>query len=1087
MRVATVRWSSRCACASASQRPPAFAPPRPVPVPRSSFAVSICDCSTSDNEQQVPKEALDALGNVVSGGSEADKADLAALLAQRLREPSISVKLKVLRVIMVLAGRGGSSFAEHLRVGTLSEMQAHTEFQAPPDPKHGEKPKLMIRAAAVKCIRTVEEQLAAPSQPGPGPGGGLLVAAVEQLTAKVQQMDAKSVALDERLVGLEAWLADVEDKLATRSAASPEPSGDSAMIQALQEGQATTNTRLSQLDAAGDRLSSVEGQLAAVQEGLAEAKSSVTTATDSSDRRFAEQQQALEAVRSELAGIASSVSTLDASCASSTKAAAASLAALEANVARDLKQLQAAPAAGQGDTLGAATRDELDALKGQLADIHERLGEQESLVSVVDETVTATKADLSQLVTEQVAALESVVAERVDSAVSSWQNRAPASKQDEDPQPTSVTSEQFSQWSDLQTRRMSALEQQFASSAAELAEARESSADSTAALRKLDEKLSSHLQSLDAALSDIAGIRTDLSALERSQFSTVEASTDSMTKLRTDLEQQREQIKAIETKVAAQPQSAPGVETAELDSLQARVDDYQASVDARIVEKVEAAVSSLNGLCIGDRCEVLTDGCRGNGTIGYTGSVDGKDGIWLGVELDDAKGRNDGSVQGRRYFSCAQGHGVFISPSKVRKIAVSEAMASALEEERGVTLATLQLLREDRAKDYETHSARAQRNEAKLAEVEKRGAEMAETIQTTQSQFGQLKEQVAGMDALISQKVQAAVEELDVRLAEQEGLLSVVDEMAQKTEDDLAKSVSSVAEHMSTRAAIETELRAQIVTVQNLAAPEKIDAKVTATVALVKEEQSQRFAGVGAEIKSLRDLISSYPTAEQMKSVEVKADERLRELAKLVGEKIERLDMNIKSADSRIEDTNASLDAVQDAHQQRIDAMQQWLQRTEAQVSTADASTGQVLETTQRLDEAIKGLVSTDVLQRLATGIKTQLDAVRAETEATEGKVLELLKKHMALSEQKLLGAIGRDEFDRYAEDTDDRCKLLEERFESVLQEANGQRESAERAIVDLQQTLATQAEQAERQQEPLSIRVSTVEVRYADGKSSKP
>eukprot|EP01043_Picozoa_sp_COSAG02_P022400 COSAG02_NODE_1163_length_14166_cov_62.952797_12_plen_332_part_01 len=330
-------------------------------VPRSSFAVSICDCSTSDNEQQVPKEALDALGNVVSGGSDADKADLAALLAQRLREPSISVKLKVLRVIMVLAGKGGSSFAEHLRVGTLSEMQAHTEFQAPPDPKHGEKPKLMIRAAAVKCIRTVEEQLAAPSQPGPGPGG-LLVAAVEQLTAKVQQMDAKSVALDERLVGLEAWLADVEEKLATSSAASSEPTGDSAVIQALQEGQATANTRLKQLDVAGDRLSSVEGQLAEMQEGLAEAKSSATTAADSSDRRFAEQQQALEAVRSELAGIVSSVSTLDASCASSTKAAAASLAALEANVARDLKQLQDASGAAQGDAPGAATRDELDAL-----------------------------------------------------------------------------------------------------------------------------------------------------------------------------------------------------------------------------------------------------------------------------------------------------------------------------------------------------------------------------------------------------------------------------------------------------------------------------------------------------------------------------------------------------------------------------------------------------------------------------------------------------------------------------------------------------------------------------------------------------
>ena len=113
--------------------------------------------STSDNEQQVPKDALDFLGEVVSNGTEAEKADVSQLLAERLREPSISVKLKVLRVVMVLASKGGAGFAGHLRTKALPEMQAHTEFEAPPDPKHGEKPKLMIRAAAVKCIRTVEE------------------------------------------------------------------------------------------------------------------------------------------------------------------------------------------------------------------------------------------------------------------------------------------------------------------------------------------------------------------------------------------------------------------------------------------------------------------------------------------------------------------------------------------------------------------------------------------------------------------------------------------------------------------------------------------------------------------------------------------------------------------------------------------------------------------------------------------------------------------------------------------------------------------------------------------------------------------
>ena len=1054
-------------------------------MPHSPRVAFNCYYSTSDNEQQVPKESLETLGLLVSGGSEADKADLAALLAQRLREPSISVKLKVLRVIMVLAGRGGPSFAEHLKEGTLSEMQAHTEFQAPPDPKHGEKPKLMIRAAAVKCIRTVEEQLAAPSQPRPA--ADLLVAAVEQLTTKVREMDAKSVALEDRLVGVEAWLADVEDKLATCSAASSETSGDSAAIRALQEGQAAVSVRLDQLGASCNRLSVFEVQLAAAKEGLAGAESSASAAHDAIDRRFAVQQQDLEAVRSELMVIASNVSTLDASYASSAEAAAASLAALEASVARDLKQLQAAPVAGHEAASGNTTRDELDALKGQIANIHERLAEQEGLLSVVDETVTTTKEDLSRLVAEQVASLELVVADRVDRAVCSWQNRAPAGEQDADLHPAAVTSEQFSEWSDLQTRRVEALEHQFASSAADLAKTRESNADLSAALRKLDDKFNMHLESLDAAMSDITGMRTELTALERSQFSSLEAATESTAKLRTDLEQHSERLQAMETQVAAPPQSALSVETADLDSLRASLEACQASVDARIVETVEAAVSSLNGLCIGDRCEVITEGCRGTGTIGYTGSVDGKEGIWLGVELDDAKGRNDGSVQGRRYFSCTHGHGVFVSPSKVRKISVSEAMASALEEERGVTLATLQLLRDDRAKDCEAHIARAQRIEARCADAEKSGAVMIEMIQTTQSQFEQLKKQVLGVDALVSQKVQAAVEEVELRLAEQEGLLSVLDELAQKTEEGLARSVSSVAEQMSARTAIESELRAQIVTVRNLAAPEQIDAKVTATVALVKDEQSERFAGVEAKIKSLNDLISSFATVEQMRSVDSKADERLRELAKLVGEKIERLAAIIKSTDSKIEDANASLDAVQDAHQQRLDAMQQWLQRTEAKVNTADASTAQVLETTQALDDAIKGLVSTDVVQSLAKGIKSQLDAVRAETEATEGKVLELLKKHMALSEQKLLGAIGRDEFDRYAEDTDDRCKLLEDRFEAVIQEAQGQRDSAERAIVDLQQTLASHAKQAERQQEPLSIRVSSVEVRYADGKSSKP
>jgi dynactin complex subunit len=1048
---------------------------------------------TSDNEQQVPKEALDFLGEVVTGGSEAEKADLAALLSQRLQEPSISVKLKVLRVIMVLAGKGGSGFAEHLRSRTLHQMQAHTEFQAPPDPKHGEKPKLMIRAAAVKCIRTVEEQLAAPAQPRAEVDP--LAAAVEQLAAKVQQMDAKSTALEDRFAGLEAWLADVEDKLAARPAAASGVSDDGALLETLQIGQA----------AAGDRLSSVEEQLAAARAELAQAKASIGTAEDSTQQRLAEQQLTLEAAQSEIAGIGSRVDTLDTLQASSAEAAAASLAALEAGVARDLDQLRAAAPAAPTDSAGAAAaaaaaaaaqgvdsggsvrRDELDALTGRLGEMDERLAEQESLVSVVDETAAKTEEDLSRLVAAQEGSLKATVAECVDRAVSSLQLQAPASAQDETPQPASVTSAQFSEWSDLQNRRMVALEQQFASSVADVTLAREASAETSGAIDRIDETISTQQQNIEAALSDIAGLREKLNALDHSHLSSVDATTTSMSTLQTGLERQSEQLKLMQME-AATPQEATGaVGAAGLDAVEARLNEYQSSVDASVLEKVDAAISSLKGLCVGDRCEVITEGCRGTGTVGYTGRVDGKDGIWLGVELDEANGRNDGSVQGRRYFACAQGRGVFVPPEKVRKITVSEAMATALEAERSVTLATLQLLREDRAKDQEAQAAKAQRVDAQFAEVEKSSAGVNDKIQATHSQVEQVKEQLLGIDALVSAKVQVSVEELDVRLAEQEGLLSVVDELAQKVEEDVAKSVTAIAEHRAAREAVESDLRSQVAAVGKLAAPESIDAKVTGTVALLREEHSKRFAATDAEVKRLSEVISSCSTIEQVRSVEGKATERLRELAKLVDGKIDRVDSNVERVDGKIEEASASLDAVQDACQQRIDAMQQWVQQMEVKVTTAEASTAQGLEATAALDAAMKGLVSTDVVQSLAKGIKSQLDAIRAETEATEGKVLELLKKHMALSEQKLLSAIGKDEFDRYVEDTDDRCKLLEERFEAVLLEAQGQREAAENAIVDLQQTLASQAEQAERQQEPLSIRVSCVEVRYADGKSSKP
>lgn len=53
------------------------------------------------------------------------------------------------------------------------------------------------------------------------------------------------------------------------------------------------------------------------------------------------------------------------------------------------------------------------------------------------------------------------------------------------------------------------------------------------------------------------------------------------------------------------------------------------------------------------------------GTVCFRGPTKFASGEWLGVALDSAVGKNDGSVRGVQYFCCAPQHGVFVRPDDV--------------------------------------------------------------------------------------------------------------------------------------------------------------------------------------------------------------------------------------------------------------------------------------------------------------------------------------------------------------------------------------------------------------------------------------
>ena len=44
-------------------------------------------------------------------------------------------------------------------------------------------------------------------------------------------------------------------------------------------------------------------------------------------------------------------------------------------------------------------------------------------------------------------------------------------------------------------------------------------------------------------------------------------------------------------------------------------------------------------------------------------------GDWIGVELDEPEGKNNGTVKGKSYFTCAPKHGLIVRPYDVKVLA----------------------------------------------------------------------------------------------------------------------------------------------------------------------------------------------------------------------------------------------------------------------------------------------------------------------------------------------------------------------------------------------------------------------------------
>eukprot|EP00639_Heterosigma_akashiwo_P024048 CAMPEP_0206405074 /NCGR_PEP_ID=MMETSP0294-20121207/28834_1 /ASSEMBLY_ACC=CAM_ASM_000327 /TAXON_ID=39354 /ORGANISM="Heterosigma akashiwo, Strain CCMP2393" /LENGTH=86 /DNA_ID=CAMNT_0053863267 /DNA_START=50 /DNA_END=306 /DNA_ORIENTATION=- len=65
------------------------------------------------------------------------------------------------------------------------------------------------------------------------------------------------------------------------------------------------------------------------------------------------------------------------------------------------------------------------------------------------------------------------------------------------------------------------------------------------------------------------------------------------------------------------------------------------------------------------------------GIVRFVGETQFSTGVWVGVELPVPEGKNDGSVQGVKYFDAPDKHGLFVRPASVEVVGEGAAAAAA--------------------------------------------------------------------------------------------------------------------------------------------------------------------------------------------------------------------------------------------------------------------------------------------------------------------------------------------------------------------------------------------------------------------------
>lgn len=104
---------------------------------------------------------------------------------------------------------------------------------------------------------------------------------------------------------------------------------------------------------------------------------------------------------------------------------------------------------------------------------------------------------------------------------------------------------------------------------------------------------------------------------------------------------------------------------------------------------------AISDLSLGMSIQVRVEKKQVSGWIRFLGTTKFAEGDWVGVELEEPRVKNDGSVKDQRYFTCEEAHGLFVRPANVDVKRKARKTAQAQQDMKNLKLALAEAVEEN--------------------------------------------------------------------------------------------------------------------------------------------------------------------------------------------------------------------------------------------------------------------------------------------------------------------------------------------------------------------------------------------------------